>query len=249
LASKAVIGAAAVWLATTSSERRERLTNFVDPFKDYHDAGWQPAHGLFALSSGGWFGEGIGASQQKWGDLPEAHTDFIFAVIGEELGLVGTLLVVGLFLVIAYAAITNTILMTLYSLNNMPYAALGGVMTGDVNERTSLNSYRFVAVNIAQFIVGGFTLPLVAKFAVGHDRAYGWQMTMTIWAVLCLVLFIITFATSRERIKPVVEQASSPKQDFADLAARRRAGYVDLSSDQNLADLMFAELRRRRVLG
>ena len=100
-----VIGVAAIWLATTSSERRERLTNFVDPFKDYHDAGWQPAHGLFALSSGGWFGEGIGASQQKWGDLPEAHTDFIFAVLGEELGLVGTLLVVLLFLTIAYAAI------------------------------------------------------------------------------------------------------------------------------------------------
>ncbi len=100
-----VIGVAAVWLATTSSERRERLTNFVDPFKDYHDAGWQPAHGLFALSSGGVFGEGIGASTQKWGDLPEAHTDFIFAVLGEELGLVGTLLVIGLFLTIAYAAI------------------------------------------------------------------------------------------------------------------------------------------------
>ena len=100
-----VIGVAAIWLATTSPERRERLTNFVDPFKDYHDTGWQPAHGLFALSSGGWFGEGIGASQQKWGDLPEAHTDFIFAVLGEELGLAGTLLVVGLFLTIAYAAI------------------------------------------------------------------------------------------------------------------------------------------------
>jgi cell division protein FtsW len=100
-----VVGVAAVWLATTSSERRERLTNFVDPFKDYHDAGWQPAHGLFALSSGGIFGEGIGASQQKWGDLPEAHTDFIFAVLGEELGLVGTMLVIALFLTIAYAAI------------------------------------------------------------------------------------------------------------------------------------------------
>ena len=100
-----VVGVAAVWLATTSSERRERLTNFVDPFKDYHDAGWQPAHGLFALSSGGVLGEGIGASQQKWGDLPEAHTDFIFAVLGEELGLIGTLLVIVLFLIIAYAAI------------------------------------------------------------------------------------------------------------------------------------------------
>src|SRR6476620_6410345 len=54
---------------------------------------------------------------------------------------------------IAYAAVTNILLMTIYSMNNMPYAALGGVMTGDVNERASLNSYRFVSVNIAQFIV------------------------------------------------------------------------------------------------
>jgi cell division protein FtsW len=100
-----VIGVVAIWIASTSAERRERLTNFVDPFKDYHDAGWQPAHGLYALSSGGWFGQGIGASQQKWGDLPEAHTDYIFAVLGEELGLIGTLLVVALFLTIAYAAI------------------------------------------------------------------------------------------------------------------------------------------------
>jgi Na+/melibiose symporter-like transporter len=118
---------------------------------------------------------------------------------------------------IAYAAITNTLLMTIYSMNNMPYAALGGVMTGDIHERTKLNSFRFIAVNIAQFIVGGFTLPLVAKFAVGHDRQYGWQMTMMIWAVLCLVLFLFTFATTRERIKPVTEVKSSPKQDFADL--------------------------------
>jgi cell division protein FtsW len=102
--SVTVIGVVAIWLASTSDERLERLTNFVDPFKDYHDAGWQPAHGLYALSTGGVFGQGIGASQQKWGDLPEAHTDFIFAVLGEELGLIGTLLVVVLFLTIAYAA-------------------------------------------------------------------------------------------------------------------------------------------------
>jgi len=100
-----VIGVVAIWLASTSSERRERLTNFADPFKDFHNAGWQPAHGLYALSHGGVFGQGIGASQQKWGNLPEAHTDFIFAVLGEELGLVGTLLVIALFLTIAYAAI------------------------------------------------------------------------------------------------------------------------------------------------
>jgi Na+/melibiose symporter-like transporter len=112
---------------------------------------------------------------------------------------------------IAYAAITNTLLMTIYSMNNMPYAALGGVMTGDIVERAKLNSFRFVAVNAAQFIVGGFTLPLVAKFAAGHDRQYGWRMTMTIWAVLCLVLFLITFFTTKERIHAIpTTQASVP---------------------------------------
>ena len=100
-----VIGVAVLFLIGTNPERLGRITNFVDPFKDFHDAGWQPAHGLYALSSGGIFGQGIGASQQKWGDLPEAHTDFIFAVLGEELGLVGTLLVIGLFATLAYACI------------------------------------------------------------------------------------------------------------------------------------------------
>jgi Na+/melibiose symporter-like transporter len=119
---------------------------------------------------------------------------------------------------IAYAAITNILLMTIYSANNMPYAALGGVMTGDVDERAKLNSFRFVSVNVAQFIVGGFTLPLVAKFAgANHDNQHGWSVTMGIWAVLCFVLFLITFATSKERIHPEPRQKSSPKQDFSDL--------------------------------
>mgnify|MGYP001553604990 FL=1 len=127
---------------------------------------------------------------------------------------------------ILYAVITNTLLMTIYSMNNMPYAALGGVMTGDVVERAKLNSFRFIAVNAAQFIVGGFTLPLVAKLAGKHaagapvglvDKQYGWQMTMTIWAALCLVLFLITFLTTKERIKPINREKSSPKQDFFNL--------------------------------
>ena len=124
----------------------------------------------------------------------------------------------GMTSMIVYAAITNILLMSIYSMNNMPYSALGGVMTGDVNERAKLNSYRFIAVNAAQFIVGGFTLPLIAKFAIGHDKQYGWQMTMTIWAVVCLILFLITFFTTKERIKPMPQQIkSSPKQDFVNL--------------------------------
>ena len=99
------VGVAAFYLAASNSERRDRLTSFIDPFKDFQGAGWQAGHGLLGMASGGVFGKGLSASQQKWGNLPEAHTDFIFAVLGEELGLIGTLLVLVLFGAIAYAAI------------------------------------------------------------------------------------------------------------------------------------------------
>jgi glycoside/pentoside/hexuronide:cation symporter, GPH family len=123
---------------------------------------------------------------------------------------------------IAYAFITNMLLMTLYSANNMPYAALGGVMTGDSYERTSLNAYRFIAVNLAQLIVTGFTLPLVAKFAAAYGqgataRATGWEITMGLWAVVCVVCFLITFATTRERLAPVSSGSRSLGQDVGDL--------------------------------
>jgi cell division protein FtsW len=100
-----VAGVAALALAASSRERMSRLTSFADPFQSFDGSGWQAAHGIFAMSSGGLFGKGIGASQQKWGTLPAAHTDFIFAVLGEELGLVGTLLVLALFLTLAYAGL------------------------------------------------------------------------------------------------------------------------------------------------
>jgi len=119
---------------------------------------------------------------------------------------------------IAYAFVTNILLMTLYSANNMPYSALGGVMTGDVTERAKLNSFRFVSVNAAQFIVGGFTLPLVAKFAgADHNKEHGWTLTMGLWALVCLVLFLITFFTTKERIQPISKEKTAPGQDFSDL--------------------------------
>ncbi len=105
LASTFVVGAIAAAFALTDQERFSRITTFLDPFQDFQGTGWQAGHGLLAMSSGGIFGQGIGASQQKWGTLPEAHTDFIFAVLGEELGLVGTVLVIALFLVISYSAL------------------------------------------------------------------------------------------------------------------------------------------------
>jgi len=117
---------------------------------------------------------------------------------------------------IIYACVTNILLMTLYSANNTPYSAMTGVMTGDVNERTSISSYRFVAALIAQLIVGGFTLPLVAKFGHGQN-ARGWQVTIGLWAVVCVFLFLVTFLSTRERIQPDPKQKSSARQDFREL--------------------------------
>jgi len=117
---------------------------------------------------------------------------------------------------LVYACLTNILLMTLYSANNTPYSAMTGVMTGDINERTSLSSYRFVAAMIAQLIVGGFTLPLVAKLGQGNN-AKGWQMTMGLWATIGVVLFVITFLTTRERIQPDPKQKMSASLDFSDL--------------------------------
>ena len=85
-------------LIVTTPNRMKRMLVVLNPFSHeyYKLSGWQPAHSLMGLASGGLFGVGLGASRQKWGNLAEAHTDFIFSVIGEELGLLGTLCVLAL---------------------------------------------------------------------------------------------------------------------------------------------------------
>ncbi len=121
---------------------------------------------------------------------------------------------------IVYAYITYILLMTVYSVNNLPYAALNGVMTADVNERTSLSSYRFFFAMAAAFVVQGLTLPLVSKFGEGN-AAKGWSLTIGLFAVLSLVFFVITFFSARERVHPDPKQKSSPRQDFADLTKNK----------------------------
>ncbi|MEU4601704.1 putative lipid II flippase FtsW [Kribbella sp. NPDC023972] len=105
VATIVVVGAIASYFVTTAQHRMDRLMNFTNPLSDPSGVGWQAYHSFYALSTGGWWGVGIGNSRQKWGNLPEAHTDFIFSVIGEELGLVGSLTVLALFLVLAYAGV------------------------------------------------------------------------------------------------------------------------------------------------
>ena len=92
-------------LIVTAPYRMQRFAVLLNPFAEeqYKNSGWQPAHSLLGLASGGLFGVGLGASRQKWGNLAEAHTDFIFSVIGEELGLFGTLFTLALLSILLFS--------------------------------------------------------------------------------------------------------------------------------------------------
>ncbi|TCO94968.1 sugar (glycoside-pentoside-hexuronide) transporter [Bacteroides heparinolyticus] len=121
-------------------------------------------------------------------------------------------------LVAVYATISYTLLMTLYSFNNTPYASLGGVMTSDIKERNSITSIRFVAATIAQFVVQGLTLPLVSKFAGPEgDKGHGWLCTISLFAIIGFVFFIITFFSARERITPPSGQKTDTVKDIKDV--------------------------------
>jgi GPH family glycoside/pentoside/hexuronide:cation symporter len=121
---------------------------------------------------------------------------------------------------IAYALITYIILVLVYSANNLPYAALSGVLTGNIAERNSISSYRFVAVMVAQFVVQVLLLPLV--LFLGHgDKTRGFEVTMALFAGVGVLFFIIAFLATRERVVPTPEQKSSLREDLGDLFRNR----------------------------
>jgi cell division protein FtsW len=96
---------AALALIFGEGYRKERFFSYANPGADPSGAGYQLIQGYIALGSGGWTGVGLGASRQKWGSVPNAHTDFIFAILGEELGLLGEFVVLALFATLIYAGI------------------------------------------------------------------------------------------------------------------------------------------------
>lgn len=121
---------------------------------------------------------------------------------------------------IIYAFITYFLLVLTYSASNLPYSALSGVITGDMKERNSLSSYRFVAVMVAQFIIQSLLLPLA--LSIGHgDKAVGFEKVMLFFAIVGVICLFITFLTTRERIVPDVQEKSSIKQDFTDLSKNK----------------------------
>lgn len=119
-----------------------------------------------------------------------------------------------------YALVTYALLMVAYTVNNVPYSSLNGVMTSDGIERTSISSYRFFAAMCAAFIVQGFTLPLVSKFGNG-DAAHGWSITIALFAVVSVVFFVITFFSVKERVQPPRHQKPDLLQDFKDVGRNR----------------------------
>lgn len=121
---------------------------------------------------------------------------------------------------VIYAVITYTLLLLLYASNNLPYSALSGVITGDMAERNSLSSYRFVAVMFAQFFVQVFMLGII-KSAGNGDKAIGIEKVMTFLAIIGTIMLIITFFTTKERIIPKPEQKSSVREDLADLGKNK----------------------------
>jgi GPH family glycoside/pentoside/hexuronide:cation symporter len=117
---------------------------------------------------------------------------------------------------IIYAFVTYNCMMMIYTVNNVPYCSLTGVLTGDSVERTSLAQYRFIFAMLASFVVQSFAMDLVKHFGKGND-AKGYQLTMVLFCSLAVVFFFITFFTTKERVKPDPKQKTSLKMDIKDL--------------------------------
>jgi len=148
---------AIAWAALTSEYRVKRLTSFLNPWEHPFDDGFQLTQALIAVGRGEWFGVGLGASVQKLFYLPEAHTDFIFAVIGEELGFVGIVLVLTLFAVLVGRALMLGLRAVERGQRFAGYCAFGvGLWLG-------LQTLVSIGVNLGVLPTKGLTLPLISS--------------------------------------------------------------------------------------
>lgn len=140
-------------LGLTSEYRLKRILSFLDPFQDPLGSGYQVIQGLYALGSGGLFGMGLGKSQQKWFYIPEPQNDFIFAIIGEELGLVGCAVVIMLFVLLVYRCVR----IALKCSNIFACMVVIGI-GGQIGIQAALN----IAVATSSMPVTGVALPFIS---------------------------------------------------------------------------------------
>jgi cell division protein FtsW len=143
-------------LAITSPYRMKRLTGFLDPWADPYDSGFQLTQSLIAIGRGEWFGVGLGNGVQKLFYLPEAHTDFVFAVFAEEFGLAGSLILIALFLALLWRVFRLGMRAASAERFFEAYIAIGlGTWLG-------LQAFINVGVNMGLLPTKGLTLPLVS---------------------------------------------------------------------------------------
>jgi cell division protein FtsW len=164
-----VLGVAAMTaLAFTSSYRLRRLTSFRNPWEDAFDSGFQLTQSLIAIGRGEWLGVGLGSSVQKLFYLPEAHTDFVFAVLAEEFGLLGVVLVLGLFAVLVGRALAIS--------RNAARAGLAfqSLLAGAVGVWLGLQVFVNVGVNMGLLPTKGLTLPLLSYGGSSMLVTLGW---------------------------------------------------------------------------
>lgn len=168
-------GASLAALAVSSPYRMERLTTFLNPWADPFDSGFQLTQSLIAIGSGELFGVGLGASIQKLFYLPEAHTDFVFAVLAEELGLVGVFVIILLYAVLAWRAIRIAVKAEKVGNAFAAYLAYG------IGTWFGLQSFINIGVNMGLLPTKGLTLPLMS---------YGGSSMIVMCAALALLLRI-----------------------------------------------------------
>jgi len=169
--------------ATGESYRMKRLTSFMDPWKDPFNDGFQLTQSLMAIGRGEWAGVGLGSSVLKLSYLPEAHTDFIFAVIGEELGLAGVILVIGLFML----AVGRGLYLGLKGVELNQHFA--GYVAFGVSLMLAMQAFVSVGVNLGALPTKGLTLPLIS---------YGGS-SMVLTCAMAGVLLRATYEINRAR--------------------------------------------------
>jgi len=181
-------------IAVTSAYRLKRLTTFLDPWADPFDSGFQLTQSLIAIGRGELFGVGLGASVQKLFYLPEAHTDFVFAVLAEELGLAGVIVTLALYVLLVWRTFHISRLAAEASLPFHAYVAAGfGIWLG-------LQTFINIGVNFGLLPTKGLTLPLMS---------YGGSSMLVTLGWLGLVMRIYHEASSAGRLAvPRRERAS-----------------------------------------
>jgi cell division protein FtsW len=168
LAMTAIAAAGFALLAVSTSYRLRRLTTFLHPWADPYNSGFQLTQSLIAIGRGQWFGVGLGDSVQKLFYLPEAHTDFLFAVLAEELGLVGVVLTLLLFLGLIWRSFAIARLAANAGLKFPAYLAAGfGLWVG-------IQTFINIGVNMGVLPTKGLTLPLMSYGRSSLIVALGW---------------------------------------------------------------------------